>query len=717
MVANFFKNKSYNCKKGRNMRKRKNIKKRKNYGTIWMINLCLILVGTAIFVWYINVPDASPEETLKEYMSYISNQKYEQMYEMIDVGASGNICQEDFVKRNSAIYEGIGVDNIKIHITSYDKEQKEICYETSMDTVAGNVTFENNVSFIQEKGTYKLVWSDSLIFPELDSTDKVKVSVTNAERGQILDRNGRVLAGKGVASSVGVVPGKLENRDDAISQLADLLEMKVEDIERKLSAKWVKEDSFVPLKTIPKVDELKLLSLKPDKETLAEKERHEKLLEIPGVKISDIGIREYPLGEAAAHLVGYVQNVTAEDLEEHDGEGYTSNSVIGKSGMEGLFEKELKGQNGCSITIVYSNGNKKKIIVSTIVENGKDIKLTIDSNLQKELYKQFKDDKSCSVAMNQYTGEVLALVSTPSYDNNDFIRGMSSEKWNALNEDENKPMYNRFRQVWCPGSTFKPIIAAIGLTTGAIDPNEDYGNEGLSWQKDSSWGSYHVTTLHAYEPVILKNALIYSDNIYFAKAALKIGERDMESSLTKLGFNEELPFDIKVAKSQFSNTDKIEKEIQLADSGYGQGQILVNPLHMACIYSAFCNEGNMIKPYLTYKEDAIPNVWITAAFTKDAAQMVLEDTKEVINNPHGTGYAACRTDITLAGKTGTAEIKASKEDTTGTEWGWFSVFTTDENMDRPIMIISMVEDVKGRGGSGYVVKKDSQVLEKWLSDN
>lgn len=699
------------------MRKRKNIKKRKNYGTIWMINLCLILVGTAIFVWYINVPDASPEETLKEYMSYISNQKYEQMYEMIDVGASGNICQEDFVKRNSAIYEGIGVDNMKIHITSYDKEQKEICYETSMDTVAGNVTFENNVSFIQEKGTYKLVWSDSLIFPELDSTDKVKVSVTNAERGQILDRNGRVLAGKGVASSVGVVPGKLENRDDAISQLADLLEMKVEDIERKLSAKWVKEDSFVPLKTIPKVDELKLLSLEPDKETLAEKERHEKLLEIPGVKISDIGIREYPLGEAAAHLVGYVQNVTAEDLEEHDGEGYTSNSVIGKSGMKGLFEKELKGQNGCSITIVYSNGNKKKIIVSTIVENGKDIKLTIDSNLQKELYEQFKDDKSCSVAMNQYTGEVLALVSTPSYDNNDFIRGMSSEKWNALNEDENKPMYNRFRQVWCPGSTFKPIIAAIGLTTGAIDPNEDYGNEGLSWQKDSSWGSYHVTTLHAYEPVILKNALIYSDNIYFAKAALKIGERDMESSLTKLGFNEELPFDIKVAKSQFSNTDKIEKEIQLADSGYGQGQILVNPLHMACIYSAFCNEGNMIKPYLTYKEDAIPNVWITAAFTKDAAQMVLEDTKEVINNPHGTGYAACRTDITLAGKTGTAEIKASKEDTTGTELGWFSVFTTDENMDRPIMIISMVEDVKGRGGSGYVVKKDSQVLEKWLSDN
>lgn len=192
------------------------------------------------------------------------------------------------------------------------------------------------------KGKYKLIWNDSLIFPELDSTDKVKVSTTSAKRGQIIDRNGHLLAGEGVASSIGVVPGKLENKNDAISQLAELLEMKTEDIEKKLAAKWVKDDSFVPLKTVPKVNELKLMSIEPDQETLAEKDRQEKLLEIPGVKILDTTVREYPLGEAAAHLVGYVQNVTAEDLEEHDGEGYTSNSVIGKSGMEGLL-KRIKG--------------------------------------------------------------------------------------------------------------------------------------------------------------------------------------------------------------------------------------------------------------------------------------------------------------------------------------------------------------------------------------
>ena len=659
----------------------------------------------------------SPEELLVEYMSHIPEQEYEEMYAMLNIEASRNISQDDFVKRNSAIYEGIEVDNMEIEVTAYDEERKAVTYQTSFDTVAGNISFENEAIFLKGEDGYKLAWDDSLIFPELGSTDKVKISTTQANRGGILDRNGRVLAGKGVASSVGIVPGKLEDRDEAIQQIAELLEIESEVIEKKLSAKWVKEDSFVSIKTIPKVAEIELMKIEQDEEVLKENERQEKLLEIPGVMISDTEVREYPLGEAAAHLVGYVQSVTAEDLENHAGEGYTANSVMGKSGMEGLFEKELKGQNGSSIYIVDSAGNKKTELASIFVQDGKDIQLTIDADLQRSLYAQFKEDKSCSVAMNPYTGEVLALVSTPSYDNNDFIMGLSNEQWTALNEDENKPMYNRFRQVWCPGSTFKPIIAAIGLESEAIDPMEDYGNEGLSWQKDSSWGSYCVTTLHTYEPVILENALIYSDNIYFAKAALKIGTEEMESSLTELGFNEEIPFDIKKAKSQYSNTENIETEIQLADSGYGQGQVLVNPLHMACIYSAFCNEGNIIKPYLVYQAEATVTFWMPGAFSKETAKQVLEGTKKVVNDSHGTGYAAHRDDIVLAGKTGTAEIKASKDDTSGTELGWFAIYSTEETVEHPILIISMVEDVKGRGGSGYVVKKDSAVLEDWFHSN
>lgn len=697
-----------------------NLKKRIKYLCITVAIFGTIVMGVVISkTAFVDKKEngRTPEELLAAYMNYIPEQNYEKMYAMLAVEESGNISEEDFVKRNSAIYEGIEIQNMSIDILEYNQEKRLVTYQTSFDTVAGNISFKNEAFFLEGEDSYKLVWEDSLIFPELCSTDKVKVSVIEARRGKILDRKGRVLAGKGVASFVGIIPGELEDTKAAVRELSKLLEIEPQIIEKKLTAKWIKEDSFVPIKTIPKVEEIELLSINPDKEMAKEKERQEKMLEIPGVVITDTKVRQYPLGEVAAHLTGYVKNVTAEDLEKHKGEDYTANSVIGSGGMEGLFEKELKGQNGCRIYIVDGDGIEKKELASVTVQHGKDVKLTIDANVQTILYEKFKEDKSCHVAMNLYTGDVLALVSTPSYNTNDFIMGLSNKQWKKINEDKNQPMYNRFRQLWCPGSTFKPIIAAIGLETGKVDPLEDYGNVGLSWQKDTSWGSYHVTTLHAYEPVTLENALIYSDNIYFAKAALKIGREQLQDSLTKLGFCAELPFEIRMAQSKYSNTEKIESEIQLADSGYGQGQVLVNPLHLACIYSAFCNEGKIIRPYLIYRKKATAKYWIPDAFSSEVADRVLEGMKKVVNNSHGTGYAAHRKDMVLAGKTGTAEIKASKGDTSGTELGWFAIFTTEKARKDPILLVSMVEDVKGRGGSGYVVEKDKQVLEEWFHCN
>lgn len=621
----------------------------------------------------------TPEELLKKYMECISQKEYEKMYDMVNKEASGDISKEDFVKRNSAIYEGIEADNLKINVLEYDKKEKSVTYHTSFETPAGIIDFDNEASFMKGKKGYEIIWADSLIFPQLEPEDKVRVIFDEAERGRILDRNGNVLAGKGTASSVGIVPGKLKNTEQAVEEIAGLLETDSAEIEKKLREKWVKEDSFVPIKTIPKVRETELLSVDPGEEILKEAERQERLLEIPGVMITDKEIREYPLGKAASHLTGYVQNVTEEDLKEHEGEGYTETSAIGRTGMEALFEEDLRGENGCRIYITDEDGKEKKTIASKTVKHGQDVKLTIDAELQTAIYEQFQEDKSCTAAMNPYTGEVLALVSTPSFDSNDFIRGLTGEEWKSLNESDSKPMYNRFRQVWCPGSVFKPVTAAVGLDSGAIDPAEDYGSEGLSWQKDSTWGEYYVTTLHTCEPAVLENAMIYSDNIYFAKAALKIGSKEMESALNNLGFYEELPFEIKMTESSYSNTEHIETEIQLADSGYGQGQILVNPLHMASIYTAFCNEGNVIKPYLLYKEEKTADYWIPEAFSKDTADLVLEAMKKVISDVNGTGYGAYREDVILAGKTGTAEIKASIEDTSGTELGWFCVFTTEKN--------------------------------------
>lgn len=186
------------------------------------------------------------------------------------------------------------------------------------------------------------------------------------------------------------------------------------------------------------------------------------------------------------------------------------------------------------------------------------------------------------------------------------------------------------------------------------------------------------------------------------------------SGLDKLGFNQELPFDISVAKSQYSNTERIETEVQLADSGYGQGQMLVNPIHLASLYTMFANEGNVIKPYLQYKPEPAPEVWLPGACSPEIADRIRTALGKVISSRHGTGHGAYRKDMELAGKTGTAEIKASKDDTNGTELGWFAVFTTDPSLETPILLVSMAEDVKDRGGSGYVVRKDKAILDSYI---
>ena len=695
------------------MRKRK--KGKKTAGVLFAILFVATLatLGAVLFLRK-KTEQTSPEDLLLAYMNCILRQDYDTMYDMLDVQASGNISREDFVKRNSAIYEGIEVSDLAVEITGYDKEASTVSYSTTMHTLAGEIAFDNTALFTEGEDGYRLAWIDSMIFPDLKPTDKVRVKQTKAERGDILDRNGRMLAGKGTATQVGIVPGKLTDRESAIQQMAQLLDMDEESIDKKLSQKWVKEDSFVPIKAIPKVSELQLLAENPEESVLKEKERQDQLLTIDGAMLTDTLVRSYPLGEAAAHLVGYVQKVTAEDIENHPGEGYTAESVIGRTGMESLFEKELKGQDGCRIYIEDSSGIMKEELAGIPVQNGKDIQLTIDAGLQETLYAQFSEDKGCSVAMDPKTGEVLALVSTPSYDTNAFILGLSSSQWTSWNDDENMPLYNRFRQVWCPGSSLKPVVAAAGLMSGTIDPQKDYGSQGLKWQKDTSWGSYYVTTLHTYAPVTLENALIYSDNIYFARAALDMGADKMENALSGVGFGQEIPFDIKMQKSQISNSGKIESEIQLADSGYGQGEILVNPLHLACMYSAFVNDGNMMKPCLLYESGEKNSYWIENAFSEESSKTVLEGMIKVVNDSHGTGYEAHRDNVTLAGKTGTAEIKASKEDTSGTELGWFVVMTADSAAERPILLVSMVEDVKGRGGSGYVVSKVDKVLDAWF---
>lgn len=673
---------------------------------IIVISIILILaisVGIGITIYFNNKPKNKPENVLQTFASYINDKKYEDMYSLLSSKSRANISEEDFIKRNKNIYEGIETENFSVDIQSIENENKlaKVTYKNSMDTMSGHVDFTNTVTLeLNEEKEYKIDWTSNLIFPKLNTEDKVRVKTIEAKRGSILDRNGEYLATNGVASQIGLVPGKMsDNKEEDIAKIAELLNMTSDGINSELSASYVKADTFVPLKTVGK-NELELKN---------------KLLEVKGIKIIDTDERIYPQGEAISQLVGYIQPISAEELKEKAKDGYTSSSKIGKYGLERAYESTLRSINGSEIYIEDVNGNKKTSIAKQEQKDGQDVKLTIDSKLQQTVYEQFKDDKSAVVVMNPKTGEMLALASCPSFDSNDFSLGMTTADYNSLTADSNNPLYNRYLATYAPGSSFKPIIGAIGLTTGAFSADDDFGRSGTKWQNNNSWGDFYITTLSTYSgPANLKNALIHSDNIYFAKAALKIGGKNLINSLKNIGFGQQIEFPQTISNSSYSNSESFTNETQLANSGYGQGEVLVNPIHMAMMYSAFVNEGNMIMPYLEYKENASSQTakyYKENAFSKEAANEVRDDLIQVVENPSGTAHSAKIEEKTIAGKTGTAEIKQSKDDTEGTEIGWFNAFNVEESDENSLLVVSMVENVKGKGGSHYLLPKVRAIFE------
>lgn len=501
-----------------------------------------------VIIW--NVLGSRPvaEDTVREYFDRLNQGDYAGMYALLSDDSKKQYTEEAFVERNQNIYEGIEASDIKITLAEGEtgnkgvtrKETETVAYGTSMETAAGSLEFDNQMTLIKnDGGEYGIQWDSTLIFPSLQDEYRVSVKTLPAQRGSIYDRNGAVIAEQGIVSEVGLVPGKMSQDPAAdIQKLAEILGITAEDINTELSASWVQDDSFVPLKQIAKDDTAK----------------EEQLLQIPGILINDAEARVYPLGAAAGHLTGYVQAITAEELEEKREEGYHAGSVIGKAGLE------------------------------------------------------------------------------------------------------------------------------------AVTTLTDYG-----------------------ENVTLENALVYSDNIYFARAALDIGAETMAGYFKKMGFDEEIPFELSLQQSTYDDDGNIDSDIQMADTGYGQGQLLVNPVHMLAMYSMFVNGGDMIQPTLVWEDGYTAKVWKEQAVSAETAETVKNALIQVIENPSGTGAAAKIDGITMLGKTGTAEIKESQDDTAGIERGWFICETADPAAVKPVAVVGMIEDVKGRGGSNYVTENVANI--------
>ena len=662
--------------KNRKSRQSNNVKRRvkqpkKNIAKIGIKTkiFAFLLVVVAIIMIYSNF--SSPARVIRAFYKNVNNHKYEELYNLVETDMS----KEEFTNKMRSVYDGMEVSSawVTISVNLKNSDVVNLKYVTNLNTVAGKLTFSNKSTLVKVNGKYKIKWDNSFLYPKLKNNQKIRVSTLKAKRGAIYDRNKNILAKDAKAYSIGIVAGKIKSDDD-LRAMSKLLNITYKDIKVELAKPYVVDGTFVHLKNI-------------DRE---QQELKTALLKIPAVKIIDYDIREYPYNEKLSTLLGFVQN---DD---------------GKSGLELTFNSQLKGLNGCEIYVDDDGINVDTILKKDRV-NGKNIDLTIDVKLQELIYEKFKDVESATVAMNYTTGEILALVSTPSYETNKISLGISDNEWNEIVNNKKKPLFTRFLSKYTPGSTMKPIVAAIGLDTDSFTDIENFGRSVKSWQKDSSWKDFYVTTLEVYNGESnLEKALIYSDNVYFAKAALKIGKNLFKQELDRYGFNKPLNFEQNTDISVYGN---IDSEAKLAVSGFGQGEMEVNPIFMAKIYSAFANNGNAVTPYILQKEGNDQNTVNSVNLIKPlTANKIKNDLKKVIDE--GTGKLAKIDGKNLYGKTGTAEIKMNKDDKSGEEIGWFNVFD-----DNKLLIVNMVENAKKLNGSKFSVKNLREVFDKYVIMN
>ena len=620
------------------------------------------------------------EETVQAFVKNLQKGNYQEMTKNLNADSikSNGYTKKQVAEKYQSIFSGISASNIKMKNLAVDKEGDDyhFSYELSVNTGFGQLKNQKYSGTLADGGK-EINWKPNLIFPGMSGKDKINYSVDPATRGEILDRSGQGLATNGTVYQSGVIPQNLgtgEDRTAKIDAIAKSLDITAKDVETALAQGWVQDDFFVPLKTTAEAP-----AETPD-----------------GLEVKETTGRTYPLKEAAAQLIGYVGKVTAEDLKKNN--DLASDSLIGRSGLEMALDKQLRGKDGGSLAITDSKGNEKKVLQKIEKKDGENVKLTIDSRAQQISYNGLNGQAGSSVVMAPKTGDLLVAASSPSFDPNKMTNGISQTDYDAYSNDSNQPFMSRFATGYAPGSTFKTITAAIGLDAGTLNPNEELAINGLKWQKDSSWGSYQVTRVSEVSPVNLRTALVYSDNIYMAQETLKMGEKTFRAGLNKFIFGKDLDLPIAMEKAQISSKDSFDSEILLADTGYGQGQLLLNPIQQITAYSVFPNKGTMVYPKLIADKETKNEKDVVKA---SSAETITNDMQAVVSDENGTAHSLAALNIPLAAKTGTAEIK-QKQDEKGQENSFLYAFDSEK---QNYSVVEFLEN-KPEGTSATELSKD-----------
>ena len=667
----------------------------------------------------------TPLAVAQRFLSLWRDGRYQEMYDLISAESQAAISRDKFVDRYQAIAEEATVTDIDFRIAPGRAEgATEVPFTVTIHTsFFGDIVQENVVPLVKEmdpvaptdreeeepRSRWRVRWSPSLIFKELDERTLVHLLPIVPRRGTIYDRQGRELAVDAKVPVVGVVPDLIEDQEAVIAALAEGLNLPAEEVRAQVTAE-VPSYYFIPIATLPYGTPEE--ALQPFLAMMG-----------LGVVVRQETRRLYPFGDAAAHVLGFLGEVSVEQLKELGPEGFEPGDRVGAFGLEASLEEELAGQRGGILATITPEGTIARTIAEKADKPGLDVYLTIDIDIQRSAEAALGERVGSMVVMGPRDNSVLALASYPRFNPNDFIVGLSQSQFGELTNDPDQPFLHRpLLATYPPGSTFKVVTMAAGLEKGGFSTASTFrcspvwSGLGPDFPK-RNWQSVDRGYLTPAE------GLMASCNPVFYEMALALDHADpdiLPQFALAFGFGQPTGIrGLEEADGIVPGPDWKEENLREAwfsgdsvNMGIGQGFLLVTPLQLANAYSALASDGVLRKPLLVRKI-ATPDGTVAQEFSAEeigplpisAATLaaIRQGLTLVTQSPGGTSYQVFRgSTVDAAGKSGTAEDLAF-----GSDHVFFVAYANRANPS-VLAIAALDEGESGSGEAGPMVR---QILE------
>ncbi len=532
-------------------------------------------------------------------------------------------------------------------------------------------------------------------YEELSRNNRIRIVSTPPPRGKILDRNGVVLADNRPAFNVMVLPEDISSPSDTAKRLSPLLDKPAAEIEESiLKGKGKPYDPLVVARDITF-------------EQVAKVEME--IFNLPGVSIETIPEREYLFGELSCHVLGFIGEVSKRGLEQDEEGIYAPGDMVGKSGIELVMEDTLRGVKGKRVFEVDALGRRVRVLDERDAVEGSDVVLTLDHHLQEIALQALGARAGAVVAMRPDTGEVLAMESTPGFDPALFAGTMTTEQWKGIMDDPMHPLENRaLRGAYPPGSVFKIVVALAGFHAGILNPDATVHCPGQYFLGRVRFGCWKP---EGHGNVALVEAITKSCDVYFYTLGRALGIDAMAETGFRLGLGRRTGIILKDESPGLMPTRKWKRERlkqpwhpgEHVIAAIGQGYTLVTPLQVAKAMSAVVNGGRLYTPRIIATEKSVLERDLN--IPRRQVEIIKEGLKGVVEDAHGTAHSIWDRDISMGGKTGTAQVArgivSKKPDESDIPYklrdhAWFFGFSPVEKPE--IVVVALLEH-GGHGGA------------------